>query len=200
MLTASAKCLIPTTFVIQGRLASAVTVTTDAQTTRRDSESTNQLAKRSSRPFDKQGRARTAQDTISRSADITASTASALRESYFIAFQLPPLTNKSTHDAKPDIDLILKPIQVYNDDAFNVTRRLATDPAYVNKIAVLKHDFNRRFRTTQEDALCCSSTLFRTLQQSRGSYLFRNHMKQTESNNCAAIFSPQWSPQRCTLE
>jgi len=132
-------------------------------------------------------RQKVARDTIARSASITAETAGASLESIFISEQLPSL-----HDlACPGITNT--ELKIVNLDSFSAARNiLETDDDAEGKVAVLNlaSDEERAggwiysLATTQEEALCYSSTLYETLKPSY--YPWPN----LGPGSVAGIFSP----------
>ncbi|KAK4940518.1 hypothetical protein LTR10_019392 [Elasticomyces elasticus] len=115
-------------------------------------------------------------------------------DSKFFSSQLEQLKR----DACPGYTL--NPIQVRYGDTFTLTRQLLkTRPDYAGKVAVLNCASDTEvaggwyFRrgTTQEDALCYSSTLWPTLARWRKKYPWRSAVKLDENPaGCAGIFSP----------
>ncbi|KAJ3836139.1 hypothetical protein EV361DRAFT_796649 [Lentinula raphanica] len=113
------------------------------------------------------------QDTIARSPSITAShaTQGATLNSTFISEQLPPLPSLPDADAHSP-----KPVLIVNSDSFTLARQLIDeDPENATgKMAVLNlasdekpgGGWDMSLSTTQEEALCYSSTLFSTLSPS----------------------------------
>ncbi|KAI1622626.1 hypothetical protein EDD37DRAFT_482209 [Exophiala viscosa] len=121
-------------------------------------------------------------------------------ESTFFSKQLGPLER----DACPGY--ILPQIKVRYGDTFSLTRQLAKSrPEYARegKLAVLNcasdmviaGGWRHRYGTTQEDALCYSSTLWPTLERWTHKYPWRNavpiyHRVSRGGTQCAGIFSP----------
>ncbi|KIX96897.1 uncharacterized protein Z520_07617 [Fonsecaea multimorphosa CBS 102226] len=117
-------------------------------------------------------------------------------QSTFFPSQLEPLD----HNASPGHTYTN--IKVRYGDTFSLTRQLLKSrPDYVHKTAVLKcasdaelaGGWRHRFGTTQEDALCYSSTLGPTLDQWREKYPWRTVVQRDRNNpgECAGVFSPQ---------
>ncbi|KAF7298773.1 hypothetical protein MIND_00824900 [Mycena indigotica] len=118
--------------------------------------------------LDKEARRRLARDTIDRSPSIVADHKhqGASADSTFINSQLPPL------DPLPDNLKSAHPVEIVNSDAFTLSRKLlADDPK--GKVAVLNlasdilpaGPWLQLLTTTQEEALCYSSTLYITLKK-----------------------------------
>ncbi|KAJ7061975.1 hypothetical protein C8F01DRAFT_986859 [Mycena amicta] len=116
---------------------------------------------------DKEARRRIAKDTIDRSPAIVAQNKrhGASADSTFIKSQLQPLPTAA-------INNIPHPVEIINSDAFTLARKLlADDPT--GKIAVLNlasdilpgGPWLQLLTTTQEEALCYSSTLYITLKK-----------------------------------
>ncbi|KAF2868147.1 hypothetical protein BDV95DRAFT_501061 [Massariosphaeria phaeospora] len=126
------------------------------------------------------------EDTIRRTESIVTSTPGGSLASTFIPSQLPPLSK--SHAAYPN--LTLKPIEVHNSDAFVLARTLY--PSSSGEVGVLNLASDRErgggwrytLSTTQEEALCYSSTLYATFKQEW--YPWPN----TGPGSCAGIFSP----------
>ena len=119
--------------------------------------------------LDLAGRRRICEDTISRSSKIASETSGGSLESSFMSSQLPELSRSSSNFPQ----LQLKPIKILNSDAFAAARSLlASDPAQCGRIAVLNlasdeepaGGWRYTLSTTQEEALCYSSTLYATLK------------------------------------
>ncbi|KAJ4478949.1 hypothetical protein J3R30DRAFT_3472424 [Lentinula aciculospora] len=120
-----------------------------------------------------QQRRTVSQDTIARSASITAEHAAqgATLDSTFISEQLPPLPTLS--DA---IIHIPKAVSIINSDSFTLARKLIEEDAQnaTRNTAVLNLASDQKpgggwdttLSKTQEEALCYSSTLFLTLSPS----------------------------------
>ncbi|KAJ7198850.1 hypothetical protein GGX14DRAFT_665440 [Mycena pura] len=130
-----------------------------------------------------------AKNTIDRSPAIVAEhkDRGASVDSVFINGQLPTLDPKSC----PTPDHVSSPVEIINSDAFTLARKLlAADPTA--KVAVLNlasdvlpaGPWLRAMTTTQEEALCYSSTLYVTLKESY--YPWPN----MGSGCVAGIFSP----------
>ena len=110
--------------------------------------------------------------------------------------QLPPLNPSDSPGLSYDS------IKVDFGDTFVLTRAMLRDrPDWHSKMAVLNcasdaelaGGWKHRAGTTQEDALCYSSTLFPTLQKWKPLYPWRNHCQPREQGNdaeCAGIYSP----------
>ncbi|KAK6434856.1 hypothetical protein LTR95_008954 [Oleoguttula sp. CCFEE 5521] len=130
-------------------------------------------------------RQRACEDTITRTPSIaaTSSTPSLILSSTFIPSLLPPLI--PSHPLYPS--LTRPQIKIHNSDTFALARTL---PFSQGKTGVLNLASETRraggwrhtLSTTQEEALCYSSTLYETLKEEW--YPF-------PSNSCAAIFSPE---------
>ncbi|KAJ7471189.1 hypothetical protein B0H11DRAFT_2040765 [Mycena galericulata] len=115
-------------------------------------------------------RRRIAKDTISRSPTIVAEhkAQGASEDSIFIPDQLPALDQA----ACPNPEYVPTAVEIINSDAFTVARNiLANDPTA--KVAVLNlasdilpaGPWLQLMTTTQEEALCYSSTLYNTLKE-----------------------------------
>ena len=112
----------------------------------------------------------------------------------FHASQLPQLDPAACPDYVPP------PIEVQYGDTFTVTRALLTSrPDYTGKIAVLNcasdvelaGGWRHRFGTTQEDALCYSSTLWPTLEPHKEKYPWRKVVDwEVNESGCAGLWSP----------
>lgn len=107
--------------------------------------------------------------TISESPTIASKTTGGSLESSFISSQLPELSKSSS--AFPQLKL--KPVKVIDSDTFAAARSLlASDPAQNGRVAVLNlasdeepgGGWRYTLSTTQEEALCYSSTLYATLK------------------------------------
>jgi uncharacterized protein (TIGR02452 family) len=138
------------------------------------------------------------QDTIQRSAAITASTPGGSLTSHFVQSQLPTLTKD---DLKyPGVSL--RPVEVHNSDAFALARTLSSQSESNGKIGVLNLASDQQpgggwcytLSTTQEEALCYSSTLYATFM--REWYPWPN----TGPGCCAGIVSPDVVVFRDTLD
>jgi uncharacterized protein (TIGR02452 family) len=137
------------------------------------------------RMLDFQARRAICENTIARSAEIAASTSGGSLDSTFVSSQLPPLT-----PSHPDFpDLARKPIEIHNSDSFALARSLKPT---IGKVGVLNLASNyevgggwrQTISTTQEEALCYSSTLYATLKPEW--YPWPN----LGPGSCAGIFSP----------
>ncbi|KAK7037396.1 hypothetical protein VNI00_011146 [Paramarasmius palmivorus] len=129
-------------------------------------------------------------DTIARSESITAEHASqgATLESIFIKEQLPALDPSSCPNHP------LSPVELVNSDSFTAARNIIKrfPEAAENKVAVLNlasdqlpgGGWDQTLSKTQEEALCYSSTLFKTLKPSY--YPWPN----TGPGSVAGVFSP----------
>lgn len=116
-------------------------------------------------------------------------------ESTMFSSQLEPLDNSICPGYTfPDI-------KVRYADTFSLARQLLkTRPNYLGKVAVLNcasdtelaGGWRHRSGTTQEDALCYSSTLWPTLDRWKSKYPWRNTVDRSGGNagECAGIFSP----------
>jgi uncharacterized protein (TIGR02452 family) len=145
--------------------------------------------------LDLANRRRICEDTIARSANITASTPGGSLTSIFIPSQLAPLSK--VDPTYPN--LTLKPVEIHNSDAFALARGLQSGSG---KIGVLNLASDREpgggwrytLSATQEEALCYSSTLHETLRPEW--YPWPN----TGQGSCAGIFSPDVVVFRDTLD
>jgi uncharacterized protein (TIGR02452 family) len=121
--------------------------------------------------LDLAGRRAICVDTVRRSAAITASTPGGSLTSYFTSSQLPPLTK--TDPKFPSLTL-RDALKIFNYDAFALARLLTFPfhPQTPGKVGVLNlasdqepaGGWNYTLSTTQEEALCYSSTLYATLK------------------------------------
>ncbi|EPQ56549.1 hypothetical protein GLOTRDRAFT_75286 [Gloeophyllum trabeum ATCC 11539] len=110
-----------------------------------------------------------AEDTLARTPDIVASTPGASLDSTFIASQLPPL------DRSKSPDFPSSKVSVINSDSFRAARGIIREhPEEANgKVAVLNLASDEvraggwlySLTSTQEEALCYSSTLYATLKE-----------------------------------
>ncbi|KAH8827875.1 hypothetical protein DL96DRAFT_1527695 [Flagelloscypha sp. PMI_526] len=132
-------------------------------------------------------RQRIAQDTLAQIPHILESYPTKARESYFIDHLL-------SLDPCPHRERQLAEVSIHNADAYSVARSLLEqNDAAKGRIAVLNLASDERpaggwettLATTQEEALCYSSTLFYTLHQHF--YPWPN----TGLGSAAAVFSPQ---------
>jgi len=137
------------------------------------------------------------EDTISRSSSIASSTPGGSLTSHFIPSQLPPLTKSSpTYPNLPH-----SPITIHNSDAFALARLISTRTSTPSKTGVLNLASDREpgggwrytLSTTQEEALCYSSTLYATLNPEW--YPWPN----MGPGSCAGIISPDVVVFRDTL-
>lgn len=104
------------------------------------------------------------------------------------------------HLSGPSPGHILPGIKICYGDTFSLTRQLLSSrPDYMGKVAVLNcasdteiaGGWRHRSGTTQEDALCYSSTLWPTLDQLKSNYPWRNSVQRAGNpGGCAGIFSP----------
>jgi uncharacterized protein (TIGR02452 family) len=135
--------------------------------------------------LDYAARRRICEDTIARSSVIAASTPGGSLTSTFIRAQLPPL--RTADLAYPD--LALNPIEIHNSDAFALARNLTPTTGRTGVLNLASNyapggGWRETLCTTQEEALCYSSTLFATLKEEW--YPWRNVGK----GSCAGIISP----------
>lgn len=145
-------------------------------------------------------RRRICEDTIKRSEEITATTPDTSLDSTFITSQTYPELSP-LDPVFPDLQL--QPIQVIDSDTFACARsKLSSDPEFRNKVAVLNlasdeepgGGWRYTLSATQEEALCYSSTLYRTLKPEY--YPWAN----TGLSSVAGIFSPSVVVFKDTLE
>ncbi|KAH8691083.1 hypothetical protein GQ44DRAFT_780313 [Phaeosphaeriaceae sp. PMI808] len=134
------------------------------------------------------------EDTIARSPSIVATTFGGSLSSSFIPSQLPAISK--SHPLYPDLSL--RPTEIRNSDAFELARALHSSSGKVgvlNLASDLEPGGGWRYTlsTTQEEALCYSSTLYATLKPEW--YPWAN----TGPGSCAAIFSPSVVVFRDTL-
>jgi uncharacterized protein (TIGR02452 family) len=138
------------------------------------------------------------QDAIQRSATITTSTPGGSLISRFVESQLPSLTKD---DAKyPGVGP--GPVEVHNSDAFALARTISTRSQSEGKIGVLNLASDQEpgggwcytLSSTQEEALCYSSTLYATFR--REWYPWPN----TGPGSCAGIVSPDVVVFRDTMD
>jgi uncharacterized protein (TIGR02452 family) len=138
------------------------------------------------------------EDTIKRSADIASSTPGGSLTSHFIASQLPPLTK----DDQKFPDHSFRPVEIHNSDAFALARTLQSQTQSNGKIGVLNLASDQQrgggwrytLSSTQEEALCYSSTLYATLKSEW--YPWPN----TGPGSCAGIVSPDVVVFRDTMD
>jgi uncharacterized protein (TIGR02452 family) len=138
------------------------------------------------------------EDTIKRSAEIASSTPGGSLTSHFIYSQLPPLTK----DDPKFPGLSLRPVEIYNSDAFALARTLQSQSQSNGKIGVLNLASDQQrgggwrytLSATQEEALCYSSTLYATLKSEW--YPWPN----TGPGSCAGIVSPDVVVFRDTID
>jgi uncharacterized protein (TIGR02452 family) len=137
-------------------------------------------------------------NTIKRSAAIAASIPGGSLTSRFIQSQLPPLTKE---DLKyPGVSR--HPIEIHNSDAFALARTLSSQSQFNGKIGVLNLASDQQpgggwcytLSSTQEEALCYSSTLYATLRPEW--YPWPN----TGPGACGGILSPGIVVFRDTLD
>ncbi|OQO14136.1 hypothetical protein B0A48_01012 [Cryoendolithus antarcticus] len=129
-------------------------------------------------------RQRACEDTIARTASIAASSpnSQAVLSSTFVPSLLPPLT--PSHPLYPSLSC--SHVRIHNSDAFALARTLPPSPGKTGVLNLASETrraggWRHTLSTTQEEALCYSSTLYDTLKEEW--YPF-------PSNSCAAIFSP----------
>nr|OQO28706.1 hypothetical protein B0A51_02949 [Rachicladosporium sp. CCFEE 5018] len=122
-------------------------------------------------------RQRACENTIARTPSIAASSPNptAVLSSTFVPSFLPPLT--SSHPLYPS--LTRSQIEIHNSDAFALARTLPPSPGKTSVLNLASETsraggWRHTLSTTQEEALCYSSTLYETLKGS-----------------CAAIFSSE---------
>ncbi|KAK5463005.1 hypothetical protein LTS15_002717 [Exophiala xenobiotica] len=115
-------------------------------------------------------------------------------ESTFFSPQLEPLDNNVCPG------YVFSDIKVRYGDTFSLARQLLKSrPDYLGKVAVLNcasdtelaGGWRQRSGTTQEDALCYSSTLWPTLDRWKDNYPWRKTVNRSEGNpgECAGIFT-----------
>lgn len=134
------------------------------------------------------------EDTISRSTAIATETPGGSLESVFVTSQLPPLDQD--HPLFPD--LVLNPIKIYDSDAFELARTLSPSKGKIGVLNLASDiepggGWRYTLSSTQEEALCYSSTLYATLRPEW--YPWPN----TGPGSCAGIFSPDVVVFRDTL-
>ena len=115
-------------------------------------------------------------------------------QSTFYISQLPPLNPEDSPSH------ILDRVEVQYGDTFVLTRQLLRSrPDYAGKVAVLDcasdaelaGGWRHRFGTTQEDALCYSSTLWPMLEMHKEKYPWRKVVgREKNKGECAGIWSP----------
>lgn len=114
-------------------------------------------------------RRRICEETISRTPEITKETPGGSLRSSFTSSQLPVLSRSSNDFPQ----LQLKHVEILDSDSFAAARSLlASDPAKRGRVAVLNlasdeepgGGWRYTLSTTQEEALCYSSTLYATLK------------------------------------
>lgn len=135
------------------------------------------------------------EDTISRSESIAKETSGGSLTSIFIPSQLPPLD----HEDPSFPNLTLKPIEVYDSDAFELARKFSPSKGKVGVLNLASDiepggGWRYTLSLTQEEALCYSSTLYATLKAQW--YPWPN----LGSASCAGILSPDIVVFRDTLD
>jgi uncharacterized protein (TIGR02452 family) len=133
-------------------------------------------------------RRKVCEDTISRSASIASSTPGGSLDSHFIPNQLPPLTKSSPTFP----NLTPSPSTIHDSDAFALARDLKSRSPTPGKIGVLNLASDKEpgggwrytLSSTQEEALCYSSTLYAKLKPEW--YPWPN----MGAGSCAGIMSP----------
>ncbi|OQO15066.1 hypothetical protein B0A48_00448 [Cryoendolithus antarcticus] len=130
-------------------------------------------------------RQRACENTIARTPSIAASSPNptAVLSSTFVPSFLPPLT--SSHPLYPSLTRSL--IKIHNSDAFALARTLPPSPGKTSVLNLASETsraggWRHTLSTTQEEALCYSSTLYETLSDEW--YPF-------PEGSCAAIFSSE---------
>lgn len=147
-------------------------------------------------PPTKEKRKKLADETLSMTPSVLASMGFGEQpESTFFSSQIEPLDSRICQGhASPNI-------KVQYGDTFSLTRQLLKSrPDYLGKVAVLNcasdtelaGGWRHRSGTTQEDALCYSSTLWPTLDRWKSEYPWRKTLIRSRNNpgECAGIFTP----------
>ncbi|KAJ9611367.1 hypothetical protein H2200_004551 [Cladophialophora chaetospira] len=148
-------------------------------------------------PPEKDKRVVTAEDTLAKVPEVLRAmqVTHTQPRSVFYSTQLPPL------DAGINPGHIRPNVKVLFGDTTVLARQLLGDrPDYRGKLAVLNcasdaelaGRWRHRYGTTQEDALCYSSTLWPELNQFKDKYPWRKVLQRDANNmgECAGIFSP----------
>lgn len=124
-------------------------------------------------------------DTIARSAAIAASTPGGSLRSWFVGSQLPALSR----DDPSFPNLTQSSIEIHNSDAFALARTLRPTHGRIGVLNLASNSqraggWQHTLSSTQEEALCYSSTLYETLRIEW--YPWPNFGPKA----CAGIFSP----------